>query len=97
MSTARHKPSKSIAQARGRGKALTLTAAYAPATEGGYAAEILEATGVHSQGDTFEEARANLHAVVALMLEEAPHQFGKKATAAPPGAVLERLFALVPP
>ena len=67
-----------------------------PAAEGGYTAEILEAVGVHSQGDTFEEARANLHAAVALMLEEAPHKFRKKGTAIPPGAIVETLFALVP-
>jgi len=30
------------------------------------------------------------------MLEEAPHQFRKKAAAIPPGAILEKLFALVP-
>jgi predicted RNase H-like HicB family nuclease len=75
---------------------LSLTAAYLPAREGGYTAEILEAIGVHSQGNTFEEAQANLHAAVALMLEEAPHQFRRKGAAAPPGAILERLFALVP-
>ena len=70
-------------------KTLSLTAAYVPAAEGGYVAEILEATGVHSQGDTFETARANLHAVVALMLEEAPHQFGTKPAVVP--AYLDKL------
>jgi predicted RNase H-like HicB family nuclease len=73
-----------------------LTSAYCPAKEGGYTVAILEAVGVVSQGDTFEEARANLHAVVALMLEEAPHQFGVRAAAAPPGALLEKLFVLLP-
>ena len=96
MSTTRHKAREGASPTKRKRKTLSLTAAYVPATEGGYTAEILEATGVHSQGDTFELARANLHAAVALMLEEAPHQFGRKAAAAPPGAILEKLFALVP-
>jgi predicted RNase H-like HicB family nuclease len=96
MSTARQKTRKDAGAGKRRRKTLSLTAAYVAAAEGGYTAEILEATGVHSQGDTFEQTRANLHAVVALMLEEAPHQFGSKAAAPPPGAVLEKLFALVP-
>ena len=77
-------------------RALELTAAYCVADEGGYTVEILGATGVYSQGDTFEEARRNLHAVVALMLEEGPHQFDTKPAIAPPGALLEKLFVLVP-
>jgi len=96
MSTIRQKAVKGTRPASRKRKALSLTAAYVPAAEGGYTAEILEAVGVHSQGDTFERARANLHAAVALMLEEAPHQFGRKGAAAPPGAILEKLFALVP-
>ena len=95
MSIAKQKSARRISRAKS--KALSLTAAYVPAAEGGYTAEILEATGVHSQGETFEQARENLHAVVALMLEEAPHQFGRRAAAVPPGAVLEKLFALVAP
>jgi predicted RNase H-like HicB family nuclease len=75
---------------------MELTAAYVPAREGGYSVEILEARGVYSQGDTFEEARANLHEVVSLMLEEAPHQFGVRKTKPPPGAFLEKLFVLLP-
>lgn len=70
--------------------------AYLPVSEGGYAVEVLEARGVHTQGDTFEEARANLHEVVALMLEEAPHQFGLRRKKPPPGALLEKLFVLLP-
>ena len=77
-------------------RALELTAAYCPASEGGYTVEILEAVGVHSQGDTFDEARRNLHEVVALMLEEAPQQFGARLASPPPGALLEKLFVLVP-
>jgi predicted RNase H-like HicB family nuclease len=75
---------------------LALTAAYVPAKEGGYTAEILEADSVYSQGDTFDEARENLYAVVGLMLEEAPHQFGRRAASPPPGALLEKLFVLLP-
>lgn len=73
-----------------------LTAAFHPAAEGGYIAEVLEATGVHSQGETFDEARANLHECVALMLEEAPGQFGSRAASPPPGALLERMFVVLP-
>lgn len=75
---------------------MALTAAYLPAKEGGYTVEVLEAVGVHSQGETFDEARANLHEVVALMLEEAPRQFGARAPSAPPGALLETFFVMLP-
>jgi len=82
---------------RGRRKprTLVLTAAYLPAEEGGYTVEVLGARGVHSQGDTFDEARKNLHEVVALMLEEAPHQFTVRKNSPPPGALLERLFVVL--
>lgn len=73
-----------------------LTAAYLPADEGGYTVEVLEATGVHSQGSTFDEARANLHEVIALMLEEAPEQFAARKASPPPGALLERVFVVLP-
>jgi predicted RNase H-like HicB family nuclease len=73
-----------------------LTAAYLPAKEGGYTVEILEARGVYSQGASFEEARQNLHEVVSLMLEEAPHQFGLRREPVPPGALVEKLFVLLP-
>lgn len=81
---------------RAKRRALPLTAAYVPAKEGGYTAEILEAASVYSQGETIEEARDNLYAVVALMLEEAPHQFGRHPPSPPPGALLEKLFVLLP-
>jgi predicted RNase H-like HicB family nuclease len=81
---------------RPKRRAMPLTAAYVPAREGGYTAEILEAQSVYSQGKTFEEARENLYAVVALMLEEAPHQFGRRSASPPPGALLEKLFVLLP-
>jgi predicted RNase H-like HicB family nuclease len=79
-----------------RRRALPLTAAYVPAKEGGYTAEILEAKSVYSQGATFEEARENLYAVVGLMLEEAPRQFGRRGVSPPPGALLEKLFVVLP-
>ena len=85
------KARKTRAAARGL-RTLELTAAYCPAAEGGFTVAILDARGVYSQGDTFDEARRNLHAVVALMLEEAPSQFGIKAASPPPGALLEKLF-----
>ncbi|HEY3325368.1 MAG TPA: type II toxin-antitoxin system HicB family antitoxin [Planctomycetota bacterium] len=80
---------------RPKHRALPLTAAYVPAQEGGYTAEILEALSVYSQGETFDEARENLYAVVELMLEEAPHQFGRRRASPPPGALLEKLFVLL--
>jgi len=78
-----------------RRRTVALTAAYLAAKEGGYTAEVLEAVGVHSQGETFEEARENLHDAVALMLEEAPDQFGTRTASAPPGALLERMFVVL--
>lgn len=73
-----------------------MTVAYLPAREGGYTAEIVEARGVHSQGETFAEARANLHEALSLMLEEAPGQFGIVRDGPPPGALLEKLFVVLP-
>lgn len=81
---------------RRKGRALELTAAYVPAAGGGYVVQVLEARGVHAQGDSFEEARANLHDVVVLVLEEAPHQFGVRKSKPLPGALLEKLFVLLP-
>lgn len=83
---------------RGRRKSRTvvLTAAYLPAVEGGYTVEVLEVVGVHSQGETYDEARENLHEVVALMFEEAPRPFVVRKTSPPRGALLERLFVVLP-
>jgi predicted RNase H-like HicB family nuclease len=88
----RRAPSRKAAVRR---RTLELTAAYLPAQEGGYTAEIVEARGVHSQGETFAEARANLHEALALMLEEAPGQFGVESGGPPPGALLEKLFVVL--
>ena len=95
MASTRARSSKAV-ERRPTLRTLELTAAYCPAAEGGYTAEILEAKGVYSQGDTFDEARRNLHEVVALMLEEAPHQFGLPPAQPAPGAFLEKLFVLIP-
>lgn len=95
MASKKPRPSRVVARKRTL-RALELTAAYCPAAEGGYTVEILEAKGVYSQGDTFDEARRNLHEVVALMLEEAPHQFGLPPAKPAPGALLEKLFVLIP-
>lgn len=72
---------------------MSLTAVYLAAPEGGYVAWISEAVGVHTQGDTFEEARKNLLAVIDLMLEECPEQFGvEPSEPVPPGAFRETMF-----
>jgi predicted RNase H-like HicB family nuclease len=81
---------------RRRRRTLELTAAYLSAHEGGYTAEIDEVRGVHSQGQTFAEARANLHEALSLMLGEAPAQFGIAGDGPPPGALLEIPFVVVP-
>jgi predicted RNase H-like HicB family nuclease len=75
---------------------MALTAAYISDRPHGYTVEILEATGVYTQGDTVDEARENLYSVVELMLEEAPHQFGIRAEPVPLGAFIEKLYVLVP-
>jgi predicted RNase H-like HicB family nuclease len=81
---------------RRKRRALVLTAAYLRSADGGYTVEVLEAVGVHSQGDDLDSARENLHEVVALMLEEAPSQFGARRSPPPPGALLETLFVVLP-
>ena len=81
---------------RRKRRALVLTAAYLRSADGGYTVEVLEAVGVHSQGDDLDSARRNLHEVVALMLEEAPSQFGTRRADPPPGSLLETLFVVLP-
>jgi len=81
---------------RRKRRALVLTAAYLRSPDGGYTVELLEAIGVHSQGDDLDSARKNLHEVVALMLEEAPSQFGVRRAQPPPGSLLETLFVVLP-
>lgn len=49
--------------------AMTLTAVFEPAEEGGFIAYVEELPGANTQGETIEEARANLLDAVALLLE----------------------------
>ena len=48
---------------------LELTAVFREAPEGGYIAFVEELPGANTQGDTLEEARANLREAVELVLE----------------------------
>jgi predicted RNase H-like HicB family nuclease len=96
MTTSTHRTATPKRKPRPKPRTMVLTAAYLPAKEGGYTAEIVEARGVHSQGETFDEARGNLHQAIALMLEEAPGQFGVANSSPPPGALLEKLFVVLP-
>ena len=48
---------------------LTLTAVYEEAEEGGYIAYVAELPGANTQGDTLDEARANLSEAIQLILE----------------------------
>lgn len=54
---------------------MILTAVLIPAAEGGFTAVNPE-TGTTSQGETVEEAIANLREATALFLEEFPHDLG---------------------
>ncbi len=54
---------------------MQVTAILTPAEEGGYVALNPE-TGTTSQGETVEEALANLREAVELYLEEFPMKFG---------------------
>ena len=49
--------------------AIELTAVFEPAAEGGYVAFVEELPGANTQGETLEEARANLREAVQLVLE----------------------------
>lgn len=74
-----------------------MTAVYVRAPEGGYVAWVSEAVGVHTQGETIEETRANLLDVIRLMVEDTPEQFGIEPTEpVPPGAFLETMFLVRP-
>jgi predicted RNase H-like HicB family nuclease len=48
---------------------MTLTAVFEPAEEGGFIAYVEELPGANTQGETLDEARANLLDAVALLLE----------------------------
>jgi predicted RNase H-like HicB family nuclease len=49
--------------------AIEFTAVYREAAEGGYVAFVEELPGANTQGETLEEARANLREAVALVIE----------------------------
>lgn len=49
--------------------ALELTAVFCEDPQGGYVAFVEELPGANTQGETLEEARANLREVVELVLE----------------------------
>jgi predicted RNase H-like HicB family nuclease len=48
---------------------MNFTAVYVPCPEGGYAAFVEELPGANTQGETLEEARANLAEAVEMVLE----------------------------
>jgi predicted RNase H-like HicB family nuclease len=48
---------------------MNFTAVYVPCPEGGYAAFVEELPGANTQGETLEEARANLTEAVTMVLE----------------------------
>jgi predicted RNase H-like HicB family nuclease len=48
---------------------LELTAIFRPAPEGGFVAFVEELPGANTQGETLEEARANLREAAALVIE----------------------------
>jgi predicted RNase H-like HicB family nuclease len=48
---------------------LELTAIFKPAAEGGYIAFVEELPGANTQGETLEEARANLREAAELIIE----------------------------
>ncbi len=87
------------AHAERKSRVLRLTAVYAPCPEGGFAAEVLEADSVVSQGETLDEARENLAEALRLMLEEAPHQVGRRPAGhrPPPYTIMEPFDGYGPP
>mgnify|MGYP003388910016 CR=1 FL=1 len=48
---------------------MKFTAVYVPCPEGGYSAFVEEMPGANTQGETLEEARANLAEAVEMVLE----------------------------
>lgn len=48
---------------------MKLTAVFIPCPEGGYAAFVEELPGANTQGETMEEARANLREAAKLVIE----------------------------
>jgi predicted RNase H-like HicB family nuclease len=48
---------------------LTITAVFVEVPEGGYAAYVEEIPGINTQGETLNEARANLREALLMVLE----------------------------
>jgi predicted RNase H-like HicB family nuclease len=69
---------------RRRKRAVVLSAAYVEAPGGGYSARIPGGVGTATQGDTLEEARANVLDVIGILLEEAPEQLVDHEEEPPP-------------
>lgn len=59
-------------QTKWRGKILKYTAIFEPAEEGGYTVFVPALPGCFSEGDTFEEANANIREAIELYLEDVP-------------------------
>lgn len=71
---------------------LQLTAVFEPAKEGGYLASFAELPEVFSEGDTLEQARANLFDALYLVLEYHRDQAGTEREDA--SAVIRETFQL---
>ena len=69
---------------------MTLTAVYTAAPEGGYTAIIEEVPGAISEGETLEEARANLSDALRMVLE-CNREIARRDEAAP---VIREAFEL---
>lgn len=67
---------------------LKLTAVFAPAPEGGYTCHFEEPPEVFSEGETLEEAKANLMDALAQVMEYHRDEARKHAT---PGALREEI------
>jgi predicted RNase H-like HicB family nuclease len=59
---------------------MELTAIYRQVPEGGYVASVKEIPGALTQGETLEEARANLEDAVRLIIETASMMAEEEAT-----------------
>ena len=55
-------------------KILEYNAIFAPAEEGGYCVSVPDLPGCLSEGDTFEEAKANIAEAIELYLEDADEE-----------------------
>ncbi|MGH2581303.1 MAG: type II toxin-antitoxin system HicB family antitoxin [Anaerolineales bacterium] len=55
-------------------KVLEYNAIFAPEEEGGYSVCVPDLPGCHSQGETFEEAKANIQEAIELYLEDADEE-----------------------